>query len=108
VTPALLQDMVKIIAQETSPEKIILFGSYAKEVASPESDIDFMVIESGPFSKDWSRGKEIARIRQALWDFLIPIDILVFTKDEVEKWKDATNHIIAHSLREGKVLYDRL
>ncbi|GHV56158.1 hypothetical protein FACS189460_0400 [Deltaproteobacteria bacterium] len=40
------------VVKEMTPEKIVLFGSYAQGTARPESDIDVAVIFSG-FQGDW-------------------------------------------------------
>jgi hypothetical protein len=48
----------------------------------------------------------MTRLWEALFDFFIPIDFLVFTPQEIEKWKDSKNHVIAHALREGRKLYE--
>jgi len=106
-TAALLQDVVNATVREIDPERIILFGSHARGEARSDSDLDLLVIERGPFGKGRSRRAEIRRIRRALWDIPIPLDILVYSLDEIAEWKDSANHIIARSLREGKTLYER-
>lgn len=103
----LISQMTRRIVETVSPEQIILFGSYANGKATPDSDIDFMVIESAPFGKGRSRRKEMARLWMALRDFAYPKDILVYSSDEWERWQGAQNHIIARASREGRVLYER-
>jgi uncharacterized protein len=100
-----LKEMVDRIVEEVHPEKIVLFGSRARGDATESSDIDLMVIESKPFDQTRSRFKEMARIWAALRNFRTPVDILLFSKDEVDHWKNSINHVIARALREGKVLY---
>jgi len=75
---------------------------------TPDSDIDFLVIEKEPFSKKRSRREEIAKIRRALSQFRIPKDILVYSQNEITKWKNSLNHIVSLCLREGKLLYERI
>jgi predicted nucleotidyltransferase len=41
VIDILLQEVTKLIVQETKPRKIILFGSHARGTAHPDSDLDF-------------------------------------------------------------------
>jgi uncharacterized protein len=38
----------------------------------------------------------------------IPIDLVVVTPEEVEKYREATGTIIREAVREGKVLYERV
>lgn len=107
VTEEILSDMVQAIVREVDPERIYLFGSRARGDARADSDMDLLIVESGPFSTDHNRWQEIKRVRRALSPFRIPKDILVYTADEVTKWQYTVNHIIARALREGKLLYER-
>ncbi len=106
VTEKLLQEMTDLIVRDIQPLKIILFGSHARGTASADSDLDFLVVEDGPFDAQRSRRGEITRLSNILFDFYIPMDFLVFTPQEIEKWKNAKNHVIAHALREGLTLYE--
>ena len=106
VTEKLLQEMTDLIVREIQPRKIILFGSHARGTARPDSDLDFLVVEDGPFDVQRSRRAEITRLGNILFDYFIPIDFLVFTPQEIDKWKNAKNHVIAHALREGRMLYE--
>lgn len=103
----MIQNIVKAIVEASDPDRIILFGSAARAEVGPDSDVDLLVVEKESSFQGESRWSESSRIRKALWRFPVPIDILLFTPEEVEKWKDSTNHIIARSIREGRVLYDR-
>ncbi len=102
-----IDDMVKIIVREADPETVILFGSHARGTARPDSDVDLMVIEQEPFSERRSRRAEYARLSMALRDFPFAKDILLFSRDEFEYWKDSPNHVVGRARREGKVLHDR-
>ena len=107
VTDQVLRDMVKAIVEEVAPERIILFGSRARGQAPPDSDVDLVIIEKEPFGPLRSRRQEIARIRRALHPFRIPKDILVFSQDELDKWRHAINHVLYDAVHEGKHLYER-
>jgi predicted nucleotidyltransferase len=102
-----IENIVEDIVNEVDPEKIILFGSFAKGNQDQDSDLDLLIIEKAPFTKNRSRRREIQRIREKLSKYRIPKDILVYDKLEFEYWKDSVNHIIANSLRDGKILYER-
>lgn len=104
----LLQQMVDTIVREVSPEAIILFGSRARGDARADSDVDLLIVETEPFSPQRSRRKEAARLYIALKGFLnISKDILLYSRDEFEQWKNSTNHVIGRAIREGKVLHGR-
>lgn len=42
----------------------------------------------------------------ALSDIRGPKDLLVYSEDEVARWRDTSNHVVARALREGEVLYE--
>ncbi|MCL6581624.1 MAG: nucleotidyltransferase domain-containing protein [Firmicutes bacterium] len=107
-TDALIRDIVAVVAREVEPEAIILFGSQATGGAGPNSDIDLMVIEAEPFGPGRDRREEMTRLWRALAGFAVAKDILVYSREEVERWRNARNHVIARALREGKIVYGRL
>ena len=107
VTPDVLDRMVRAIVDEVDPEQVILFGSRARGEARDTSDIDLLVIEAEPFGPGRSRHKEMNRLYRALREFRPPTDVLVFSRADVEYWRDSLNHVLARALREGKVLYER-
>jgi predicted nucleotidyltransferase len=107
VTQQVLNEMVEAIVRKVDPERVYLFGSYARGEAGPDSDVDLLVVEREPFSPERSRLDEITRVRRALSAFRVAKDILVFSSEEFARWKDSLNHIIARCLREGRVLYER-
>ena len=104
---ALLNKMVETIVREVSPETIILFGSRARGDARPDSDVDLLVVETEPFSPQRSRRKEAARLYIALRGLAISKDILLYSRDEFERWKNSLNHVVGRAHREGRVLHGR-
>ena len=107
VTDSLLDQMVQAIVAEVDPEQVILFGSRARGDAREDSDIDLVVVEAEPFGKTRSRRLEAVRLWKSLSGFIVPKDILVYSRDEVEYWRDSGSHVLARALREGRVLYER-
>ena len=107
VTDALLDQMVQAIVAEVDPEQVILFGSRARGDAREDSDVDLVVVEAEPFGKTRSRRLEAVRLWKSLSGFIVPKDILVYSRDEVEYWRDSLSHVLARALREGRVLYER-
>jgi uncharacterized protein len=109
MTPAIdtvLEEMTRTIVETAQPRKVILFGSLARGDARPESDVDVLVIEDQPFGPDKSRRKETAALWHAQSRLDMAKDILVYTSEEVDKWKDSRNHVVAHALKFGWVLYE--
>ncbi|ASC69507.1 hypothetical protein XM38_004340 [Halomicronema hongdechloris C2206] len=107
LTPELLQQMTQAIVQAVAPEQIVMFGSRARGVARPDSDIDLLVIEAEAFGRHRSRRKEAAKVWDALGRFGIPADVLMYSADEIAEWRHSRNHLISRALEEGKVLYER-
>lgn len=103
----LLDKIVRVIVEEADPEQIILFGSLARCDVVESSDIDLIIVESEPFGKDRSRRAETARLYRALDFFDTPVDLLVYSSDEVEYWRGSLNHVLGRALREGRLLYER-
>ncbi len=94
-----LPEMTRRIVEGFSPSRIILFGSQARGVAEPFSDIDLLVV----FGTDGDRRERRVAIRTALADLVVDKDILVAT--EVEAAAPRAGSIIATALTEGVSLY---
>jgi predicted nucleotidyltransferase len=107
LSPEELKHMVDVIVREVNPETVILFGSHARGDARPDSDVDLIVVEQEPFSAQRSRRAEYSRLSMALRDFPFAKDILLYSRDEFEYWKDSLNHVVGRAQREGRVLHDR-
>ena len=106
-TALVLEQMVKVIVDETDADQVILFGSRAQGTAREDSDVDLIIVEPDAFGEGRSRRREAARLWRALRRFDVSKDLLLYSRDEVERWRDSLNHVLARALREGKVLYER-
>ena len=107
ISKQLIEDMVQAVVKEIRPEKVYLFGSCARDRHNSDSDVDLLIVEDNNFGQDHNRWSELKRIRKALKPFRIPKDVLVYSRDEFEKWEDSVNHVISHAVREGKLVYER-
>ena len=107
VTDTLIGEIVEAIVRDADPDQVILFGSRARGDQREESDLDLVVIEAEPFGPNRSRHQEMVRLNRAIAKFLVPTDILVYSHDEVDYWRDSLNHVLARALREGRVLHER-
>ena len=85
-----------------SPSKIILFGSYATKSFTDESDIDLLIIKntSLPMNK---RSGEILKLSRGM---KLPLDVIVYTQEEVEKWSGIKGSFLHRILSDGKVIYE--
>ena len=93
--------LVQSIVEAVHPLKIILFGSYARGKANPDSDIDVLVI--------MPEGVHCRRTAQLLYKQIkglgVPFDILVTTPSKLEKHKDNIGLIYQVILKEGREIY---
>lgn len=89
------------IVEKYSPEKIILFGSYAYGRPGRESDVDFFVVL--PF-----KGKAVYKTIEILESVnpSIPMDLIVRTPEQVEKRLAQNDFFLREVFTRGKVLYE--
>jgi predicted nucleotidyltransferase len=95
------EDLVARIVAAAHPERIILFGSAARGEAGRGSDIDVLVVAP----EGSHRRKTAQAIYRALLGFGLPVDVVVATPSDVEKYRDSPGLVYREALREGRELY---
>ena len=103
IAPETIDAIVKGIAERFSPEKIVVFGSYANGNPTPDSDLDLLVV----MRSDQPRHKRAAPLMLMFRPSLCAMDILVYTPEEVAEWNGTVNHIITDVFSSGEVVYER-
>ncbi len=98
-----IEEMVRRIVERFHPDQVILFGSYARGQAGPDSDVDLLVVMPVPGSKR----RTAVEIDLMLAGSGLPKDVIVMTPEEVARTKDIVGTIVYPAVREGKVMYDR-
>ena len=96
-----LQEIVRRIVEAVHPDRIILFGSYARGEPNEHSDLDIMVVAPSE-APPWKRTKPILK---ALRGILFPKDVVWYTPEELDWWADEPAHLVNTVLREGRVVY---
>ena len=96
-----IEEMVRRIVERFHPDQIILFGSYARGEAGPNSDVDLLIVMPVSGSKRVAQ----LQVRLALHDIRLPKDVIVVTPDQFERQRDIPGTIIRPAFLEGKVLY---
>ncbi len=99
---AVIKEMAERIVVACRPRRVVLFGSYARGDAGPDSDVDFLVIQE----TEAPRPKRSAPLYSLLRDYPCSKDILVFTPREVEDDAGLPHSMVTTALREGRVLYE--
>lgn len=96
-----LKRIVKILAEEYEAEKIILFGSFARNEEKEWADIDLIVVKDTdkPFYK---RLEEVVEITKPD----IAADIIVYTPEEMKSVEKSVFYI-EEVEKKGKVIYER-
>lgn len=98
----LILDVTNRLVQEFNPEKIFLFGSHVWGTPNADSDLDLLVIVS---SSNLSSSKRSTIAYRCLRDIPYPLDILVKTRQEVEKFAQVPQSLEHQILFKGKCLY---
>ncbi|MCI0532766.1 nucleotidyltransferase domain-containing protein [bacterium] len=101
ITREKIQAVADKIAHEFEPEKIILFGSFAWGNPTEDSDVDLFVVKKSD-KKRWEREYEI---RRKIFPAGMPVDVLVYTPDELKKRLSVQDFFIKDILNKGTVLY---
>jgi predicted nucleotidyltransferase len=96
----LIAEASRRLAAAAPGAKVILFGSHARGEARPDSDLDLLVIEP----KVKSRRAEFVRLREALGNLGVPIDLVVVPATHVDEWGHFEGTMLNDALREGRVL----
>jgi uncharacterized protein len=98
----LILDITDRLVTEFNPENIYLFGSHVWGTPTADSDLDLLVIVS---SSDISASKRSSIAYRCLRDIPYPLDILVKTRKEVEKFSQVSLSLEHRILVQGKCLY---
>ena len=101
VTQEQMEEIKRRIVENFKPEKIILFGSYADGNPTENSDLDLLIVKDSNIPR-YKRGREV---RKYLRGLKIAIDLIVYTKEEIQRWSDVKTSFITTVMKKGKVLY---
>ena len=101
--PPLVQRAIQRLIRAFSPERIVLFGSYAKGTVHNSSDIDLLVIAKLEDSLIFQQ----RRARQLAADCFPRIDIVLATPEDVARAGEAKSPFLLSILESGITLYTR-
>ncbi len=86
------------LSKEYNSDTVYMFGSYAYGSPTKDSDLDIAIIVPKSEQPRYKRSRSgYSRIR----DIDFPIEILVFTEDEVERAKKVNTSLISTILKKG-------
>ena len=101
VDQAVLDEVIRRVVEVAQPEKIILFGSAAGGRMGPHSDLDLLVVRAGVDALDL-----MGDIYLNLRGVGTPVDAIVASPDDLERYRDSYGMVIREALREGRVVYE--
>jgi predicted nucleotidyltransferase len=102
ISEDLIQRVTERIVRECHPHKIILFGSWAWGKTKEYSDLDLFVVMNSKVARPDERAMQIEAL---LDDFNCPVDLIVYTPEEVANCLRKKNPFIRDILERGRVLY---
>lgn len=98
---ALLEHVTKTIVERFRPRRIMIIGSPARGEAGPDSDLDLFIEMDTP-RRPPERAIEVS---EAFGLRPWPMDIVVYTPEEVRRLRHVNGTLLSVIEKEGKVLY---
>ncbi len=99
---SLLDRIVQRLVSGFNPEQIFLFGSYAYGEPNEDSDLDLLVIISQSTQPRYRRASEAYRYLRGI---SMPTDVIVMTREEVDKKINVRSSLVNRIIHEGIILY---
>lgn len=96
-----IENITKQIVKKYKPEKIILYGSFAYGESTKDSDADLLIIKK----TKKPRTERHLELDKMLLDRKLPLDILVYTPQEIKKRISFGDFFIKNILQQGEILY---
>ncbi len=91
----------KQVADEFKPDRIVLFGSYARGNPTDDSDVDLLVVMRHN-KRNVEQSLDITRSV----DRTFPLDLIVKKPSEIERRLKQHDVFLTSILEEGKTLYE--
>ncbi|SRR6266498_3596896 len=103
LTEAEIDRILRLIVVRTQPQKAIIFGSYAKGTATIDSDLDILVVKE----TDLPMARRTADLVPMLSAFLVPVDVHVFTPEEVQEYGKDEFSLVGCAFRYGRTVFQQ-
>jgi len=96
-----IDQVVEQIVEKFKPQKIILFGSYARGNPHPESDVDMLVVMDTPL-RDVQQAIQICQ----QIEYRFGLDLIVHTPEYLAERMKMGDWFLRDVVSEGKVIYE--
>jgi len=103
ITPEKVESAVSRIAALARPRRVILFGSYVRGTSDHNSDLDILVVTRDDVEDP---RQESVRLRRALGEITMPMDILVVSERQLQELADRPGLVYQEALRTGRVAFE--
>lgn len=101
IPQAAIDQVVQQIVEKFNPQKIILFGSYARGNPRPESDVDLLVVMETPLREV----QQAIQICQQI-EYRFGLDLIVHTPKNLAERVEGEDWFLRDVLAEGKLVYE--
>jgi len=101
--PSSLQRVVARYVRAFAPERILLFGSYAKGTNEARSDLDLLIVADLPDHMSM----HLRRAHQLAADSYPPVDVVFATPEEIENATVARSPFLLSILGTGLTVYEK-
>ncbi len=98
-----IDQTVQRIVDAFDPIRIVIFGSVARGEAGPDSDLDLFI----EMNSDLPPVERAIRVRELLADARWPMDVVVYTPEEVADARRRRGNLMSFIDAEGIVVYER-
>jgi len=92
-----LSDQIQLAAKELHAQEAWLFGSYARDEARDDSDVDLLFI----LESDLPRPKRIAQAYRVMRSWQVAKDIVVYTPEEFAHWRQIEGSLCHDIVQKG-------
>ena len=96
-----IEQVVEQIVEKFKPQRIILFGSYARGNPRPESDVDMLVV----METSLREVQQAIQISQQI-EYRFGLDLIVHTPKHLAERVKMGDWFFREVLEEGKILYE--
>lgn len=103
LAPQIIDELVRRVTNASQPDRILLFGSAARDELNAESDLDVLVIVAPGIH----RRRTAQELHQHMRGFPLPVDFVVATADDIRLYGDRPGLIYRRVLAEGLTIYER-
>ncbi len=98
-----LKGVVDRIVANYAPDRVLLFGSQAKNQADAGSDIDLLIVKPSSLSRPF-RGKNVAAL---FANSPVKLDLLFYTPEELAEEEHDPLSFVSTILQSARVVYSR-